>query len=116
MRKMKFIKALTIGAVSLNITACGIFIPMSNGDHVDLSKLDTVKVCETTKSEVVNLLGEPTQRGSQSGYNTMTWSYSRVFLMKGETQHVVSFFDKNNTLVDYTVNPVGLVEVNNQCK
>jgi outer membrane protein assembly factor BamE (lipoprotein component of BamABCDE complex) len=113
---MKFIKALTIGAVILNITGCGILIPMSNGDQVDVSKLDTVKVCETSKSEVVRLLGEPTQRGSQSGYDTMTWLYSRVFLMKGETQHVVTFFDKNNVLVDYTINPVGLVDVNNTCQ
>jgi outer membrane protein assembly factor BamE (lipoprotein component of BamABCDE complex) len=113
---MKFTKALTIGAISLNMTACGIFIPMTNGDHVELSQLDKVEVCKTTKTEVVNLVGEPSQRGSQSGYNTMTWHYSKIFLMKPETQHVVAFFNKKNLLVDYSVNPVGLVEVSDQCK
>lgn len=113
---MKIIKALATGAIYLNITACGILIPMSNGDHVELSQLDKVEVCKTTKSEVVSLLGEPSQRGTQSGFSTMSWSYSRIFLMSGETQHVVSFFNKKNILVDYAVNPVGLVEVNNQCE
>jgi len=113
---MKLVRLLSVVFLGLSLTACGILVPSTRGDKVDITALETAKFCETTKSELIGLIGEPRQIGSQSGYRTASWFYSLLWLSKSEVQNVVAFFDDDNKLVDYAVNPIGLVQVNNRCK
>jgi outer membrane protein assembly factor BamE (lipoprotein component of BamABCDE complex) len=113
---MKFKKALVISAISLNMAACGLFIPMTQGERVDPSQFDKIQICKSNKSEVVEMFGEPSQRGAQSGYGLMTWISYKMMYGKPDTQVVHAFFNKNNLLVNYVVNPVAAVEINDQCK
>jgi len=113
---MKLKKSLAISIISLNMTACGLFIPMTQGERVEPSQLDKVKICKSSKSEVVEMFGEPSQRGVQSGYSLMTWVSYKMMYGKPDTQVVHAFFNKDNLLVNYVVNPVATVDINDQCK
>jgi hypothetical protein len=74
-----------------------------------------IKKCQTTKAELRDLLGKPRQEGIQGGYTTLQYNYAFVIVGSYTQKSAVIFLDDNNVVVDYALNPVGLVEVNNQC-
>lgn len=89
------------------------------GTEIDLSKLDAFKACQTTKSQMVDAFGKPFQVGKQSGYKTARWFYSYAdFFENFETQNVIAFYDEDNVMVDYLLNPVGTAEIHpvDKCK
>jgi len=103
-------KKVVLSSIALLIlTSCA-----SVGNKIDVSKLNKVENCKTTKSELISLIGEPERTGRQNGYNTMTWEYAKASLVGNENQYIVVFLN-NNVVVDYAVNPVGVVQVNDTC-
>ncbi len=112
---MKLLSKLFLFLCVFYLSSCGIFIPVSMGDKIENETLNKFKVCETTSMQMQELAGEPFQRGNQSGYATMRWNYSSMSAFSQEYQTVIAFFNRENVLIDYSVNPVGLVVVNDQC-
>lgn len=109
-------KLVVLAAVLLSGCAMSPMNEMIQGKKVDTDKFNEFKVCETTKDTVISSIGEPQQMGRQSGYNTVSWYYGRVSFSSGsETQNVLAFFNNENVLVDYAINPVGLVEIVDKC-
>ena len=90
---------------------------MTHGEKIDLNKFDSLKLCVATKPEVFALVGYPRQQGRRNGYKTATWQYAKLsFSGPQDSQHIIAFFDDSEKLVDYVVNPVGLVQVTDNCK
>lgn len=84
---------------------------MSLGSKIDEQQLNKVETCKTTESEILKLFGNPWNKGFQSGYKTLNWQYASI----SGTQNIIVFVNKNNLIVDFLVNPVGLVQVNDAC-
>lgn len=100
-------KSIILSISILALTGCA-----SMGTELDLSKLDTFKTCQTSKSEMVEVFGKPLQVGRQSGYKTAKWFYSYVgFFQDFENQNVIAFYNDDNIMVDYLLNPVGSAEI-----
>jgi hypothetical protein len=91
---------------------------MTHGKKIDTSKLKMMVACETKKSELIKLFGKPSQEGRQSGYDTLIWNYLRASFSDGahESQYVIVFLNDHSTVIDYALNPVGLVQISDNCK
>ncbi len=85
---------------------------MSAGTKIDENLLSKIENCKTTKSEILELFGEPWRTGFQNGYKTMNWQYASF---EGSQNYFV-FLNKEGIIVDQAMNPVGLVQINDTCK
>lgn len=117
--KMWIMKILAISATILALSGCALS-PMNDltqGVKIDTNKFDSIELCNTKKSKVVELIGAPQQEGRQSGYRTASWSYAKASFSGGhESQYVIAFFNNESNIVDYAINPVGLVQITDNCK
>lgn len=112
-------KKLVLSTILLSLTGC-MMSPMreiTQGVKIDTNKFSEVVACETNKTDLIGLFGAPMQEGRQSGYSTLSWSYVRAsFSGPRESQYVIAFLNNDSNIVDYAINPVGLVQVTDNCK
>ncbi len=119
-------KNLVLGTMIISLAGCALspmggVKEMTQGVKIDTRKFESVEFCSTQKPDLIELIGQPQQQGVQSGYSTVTWKYAKVSIGFGspgssESQFVVAFFNDQLKLVDYAINPVGLVQVTDNCK
>ena len=90
---------------------------MSIGSKFDMDKIQNIKRCTTTEKEIRDMFGKPYEKGIQSGYSTLTYWYSSVNAFgKTTNDKLIIFINNAGIVVDYTLNPTGLVEILNNCR
>jgi hypothetical protein len=77
--------------------------------------MNQIKKCQTTKAELRELLGKPRQEGIQAGYKTLQYNYALAIVGSFTTKSAIVFLNSSDVVVDFALNPVGLVEVRDEC-
>lgn len=89
------------------------------GRKIDVSQFDKVKLCKTTKTELLTLFGNPKTYGRESGFTTMYWEYASAPLLfvgsDSATQEVIVYLNDDNIIIDYAINPASIHQPSNNC-
>ena len=94
------------------------------------SDKDVLKIqkCMSKKADLEQIFGEPFRTGIQSGYQYSLWSYSDTSInpfsstdtiMRNSAKNrkdLFVFFNQNDIVVDYALNPTGTVQIIDNCK
>jgi len=103
----KFMKKLILMVTMLASTTS---FAVAWGSKIDVSKFDSLKLCESSKGDLMRVLGhKPTREGREQGFNSLVWEYTKATMYKTENQQVIAFTNANNIFVDYVINPVSSV-------
>lgn len=62
-----------VAALCLTVGGC-----MSHGTNFDSNKVSSIKKHQTTEAELVQMFGEPDQRGEANGKKRLTWTHVTV--------------------------------------
>ncbi|MCX6116854.1 MAG: hypothetical protein NT027_04885 [Proteobacteria bacterium] len=102
-----------VGIISLvSLSSCA-----SVGSNFETSDVKKLNRCVSTRADVVKLLGEPYRLGNQSSYETMQYMYSMAALAGAVSKNSVAivFLNESDVVIDYAINPVGTIDVRNDC-
>ena len=99
------------GALILLSASCSASI----GTWVDEANLPQVRLCETTRSEVIKLFGEPFTRGLVENFQFWHWSYARDLGTDIQVQDLYITMDRHNLVVDLAYNPPESYYPKNRC-
>jgi hypothetical protein len=102
-----------LAGVLLMLQAC---ISAQVGTRFPIENVPSIKRCQTTQANLLQLLGNPYQRGAQSGYNTLRWLHQRASVRDSTQNDLIVFLNDAGVVVDYTLNPQGsLVKLYDRC-
>ena len=89
-------------AVGLLSLACGC---ISMGAKIDAKKVNDIKACQTTAADLVQMFGEPYQRGMHNGLPTMQWMYATGGVTGMESQNFWVILNQEGQVLQYQLNP-----------
>ena len=87
----------------------------SLGKNFKEEMINEIVRCKTSESKVRELFGKPYKEGVQSGYKTLKWYYSMATFGYATTKTLIVFINDDGVIVDYALNPTGLVQVMDKC-
>jgi hypothetical protein len=99
-------------ALGIMLAACSV----SQGRKINAAYVDKIQTCKTSEQDLLAWFGEPYQRGNQSGFPTMIWSYASAGVGGGETQSLVIYLNRDKRVIEYQLNPTAtLTEIKDRC-
>ena len=95
----KFLRGLAIGALLL-VSAC-----VSVGHEFPAGQVQSIRIGETTQTEILATFGNPWRKGIDNGLKTWTYG-NEVYKVVGESESedLVIKFDKKGVVSSYSYN------------
>jgi hypothetical protein len=98
------------------LVLCSLACSASIGTWVDERNIPQVLLCKTTKSEVLQLFGEPFTRGVVEDFQFWHWSFARDSATGDlQVQDLYITMDRRDVVVDLAYNPPSSDYPKNRC-